>query len=293
MTYDLYIGDRSFSSWSMRGWLMFRAFDIPVRTHMVGLYSGTMKDDLAPLAPARLVPAMKTPAGHVLQETLAMAETLHEAHPEAGMWPTDPGQRAAARWLVSEMHAGFHSLRGECPMNLVHAWADFAVGEAVKADIVRIEELWAMARSLSGSGSDDAPWLFGTYSLADVFYVPVAARIAGYGVEVSDAAQRYVDAHLGHPLFRQWRAMGLTVTYDPMPYREAAGEAVWPGPEIIPARAVADGPSENATCPYSGKAVTHFLEIDGRIFGFCNAFCRDKTVTDPGAWPAFMAIYLS
>ena len=83
--------------------------------------------------------------------------------------------------------------------------------------------------------------------------------------------------------------MGATVSYDPFPYDMGLPTAPWPI-DVIPARAVAAGPSENDACPYSGKPVTHFLETGGRVFGFCNAFCRDKTMADPGAWPKFMAL---
>ena len=93
MTYDLYIGDRTFSSWSLRGWLMLEKFGLPYRAHLVGLYSGTMAQDLAPLAPTRLVPALRLPDGTVVGETLAMAETLAERHPDAGLWPADPAAR--------------------------------------------------------------------------------------------------------------------------------------------------------------------------------------------------------
>ncbi|MDO7562616.1 MAG: glutathione S-transferase, partial [Planktomarina temperata] len=103
-------------------------------------------------------------------------------------------------------------------------------------------------------------------------------------------AQRYVDKHLAHQDFRQWRAMGLTKHYDPFPYNMPCASVPWPGPRTI-AAAVAQGPSENETCPYSGDAVTDFLRIDGRVFGFCNPFCRDKTLVDPAAWPEFMALY--
>ncbi len=287
MTYDLYIGDRAFSSWSLRGWLMFEKFNLPVNTHLVGLYSGTMAQDLAPLAPARLVPVMRTPEGAVVGDTLAMAETLAERHPDAGLWPADPGLRALARWLVAEMHSGFTALRGDCPMQLLYQYQGFAPSDAVRADLARIETLWAHARDRSGSAT---PWLFGDYSLADVFFAPVAARIAGYGLPTGADAAKYVAAHLGDGAFRRWRAMGLTVRYDPVPYALPFETGDWPGPAPRTARAVEAGPSVNAACPYSGKPVTHFLELDGRIFGFCNAFCRDKTVNDPDAWPAFVAM---
>lgn len=266
---------------------MFAAFDIPFNTHMVGLYDGTMKTDLAHLAPARLVPVMQTPDGVVVQDTIAMAETLAENHP--GLWPDDPAQRALARGMVAEMHSGFGALRGDCAMNLEHAWTGFAPSDAVSADVARIDTLWSMALDMSGSDG----WLFGEYSLADVFYAPVAARVAGHGLSMSDRSLAYVKRQLNHDLFRQWRAMGLTKTVTPKPYRLPLSESVWPGPAPIAAVAVDTGPSVNDICPYSGKPVTHFLDVDGTVYGFCNAFCRDKTMHDPAAWPKFMEIYQS
>ena len=226
MTYDLYIADQSFSSWSLRGWLMLEKFGLPYRAHMVGLYDGTMAEDLAPLAPARLVPVMRTPEGIVIGETLAMAETLAERHPDAGLWPADPAARAFARWLVSEMHAGFGALRGDCPMQLLKVWQGFAPSDAVKADLDRLETLWERARDTHGT---ETPWLFGAYCLADVFFAPVAARIAGYDLAVSAAARAYVDAHLADPAFREWRAAGLAKSHDPEPYALDLPSTPWPG----------------------------------------------------------------
>lgn len=285
MTYDLFIGDRSFSSWSLRGWLMLVKFNLPVRTHLVGLYSGTMAEDLAPLAPARLVPVMRDADGTVIGDSLAMGETLAERHPDAGLWPKEPAARAFARWIVAEMHSGFGALRSDCSMQLLWQWDGFVPSDSVRADLERIQDLWSRAQFGSGG-----PWLFGQYSLADVFYAPVAARIAGYGLTVGPEAQAYVDLVLSDTQFRQWRAMGLTKTYDPMPYDMPLAHKEWPGPRRLPAVAVDAGPSVNETCPYSGDPVQDFLQLDGHIYGFCNPFCRDKTVADPGAWPAFMTL---
>jgi len=286
MTYDLYIGDRTFSSWSLRGWLMLKSFGIPFKSHILGLYSGTLEADLAPFAPARQVPVLKTPKGHMIFDTLAIAETLAQAHPKAGLWPEDPARRGAARSLVAQMHSGFSALRTHCPMNLQNAWEEFEVSENLYADLAYLETLWNYAFKMSG----DQDWLFGAYSLADVFFAPVAARIACYKLPVSQQAQHYVDKHLAHQDFRQWRAMGLTKHYDPFPYNMPCASVPWPGPRTV-AATVAQGPSDNETCPYSGDAVTDFLRIDGRVFGFCNPFCRDKTLADPAAWPEFMALY--
>ena len=288
MTYDLILGDRTFSSWSLRGWLMFEKFNIPCRTSFAGLYAGTFAQDMAAYAPARLVPAIRTPEGDVLGESLAIAETLAERHPDAGLWPADSAARQLARWLVCEMHAGFSDLRGECSMQLRGQYQSFAVSDGVKRDLDRLQELWTHARSrFGGSGA----WLFGDYCLADVFFTPVAARIAGYGLSVGDEANAYVSALLEDQAFRRWRAMGGTKTYDPVPYALDLPMSDWPGPKRIAAKVASKGPSENQTCPYSGDPVTDFLEIDGRVFGFCNPFCRDKTLPDPEAWPKFMVIY--
>ncbi len=226
MTYDLYIGDQSFSSWSLRGWLMFEKFGLPFRTHMVGLYDGTMADDLAPLAPARLVPVMRMPDGTVVGETLAMAETLAERHPDAGLWPQDPAARATARWLVAEMHAGFGALRTACPMQLIKVYDGFAPSAAVMADLARLETLWAFAGTRRRA---EGPWLFGAYSLADVFFAPVAARIVGYDLPVGAEARAYVDSHLADPALRAWRAAGLEKSYDPVPYALDLPSRAWPG----------------------------------------------------------------
>ncbi len=226
-TYELFIGDQTFSSWSLRGWLMFEKFAIPFRTRMVGLYDGTMAEDLRELAPARLVPVMRTPEGHVVFDTLAMAETLAERHPGSGMWPADPAARALARSMVAEMHSGFAALRNECPMQLLCRYRGFTVSPAVKADLARLGELWTLART---NHADDGPWLFGRYSLADVFHAPVAARIAGYDLQVAEDAAAYVAAHLADPAFRRWRAQGLKKRYDPVPYALDLERKPWPDP---------------------------------------------------------------
>ena len=225
MTYDLYIGDRTFSSWSLRGWLMLEKFDLPFRTHLVGLYTGTMADDLASLAPARLVPALRTPEGTVIGESVAIAETLAERHPDAGMWPADPAARATARWLCAEMASGFMALRGTCPMQLQHVNVGFVADDALRADLERVQTLWSHAARFS---DNTGPWLFGRYSLADAFYAPVCARIVGYDLQVSKAARAYCETTLGDPALEAWRVEGLKTTYDPFPYDMGVPTRPWP-----------------------------------------------------------------
>lgn len=284
MTYDLAIGDRSYSSWSLRGWLFFEKFDIPVRLHTGVLYSPDFDRLLSDFAPARQVPAVRTPEGEVIGESLAILETLNERHPDRRMWPEDPAARAMARYMVAEMHAGFRDLRNDCAMNLLKSYEDSAPSPEVRADLARLDLIWARARDRFGA---DGPWLFGRYTAADAFFAPVAARIATYNLPVSEAAMTYVRAHLTDPSFRRWRAMGQAERRVQPSYYKPYAERPWPGPAPIAAK-IANGPSVNAACPYSGKPVTHFLTMQGRSWGFCNAFCRDKTMFDPEVWPKFM-----
>ena len=206
MPYALMIGDRSYSSWSLRGWLPFGAFGIPVTLHSTILYHDGFARALEAFATGmRSVPALKTPQGGVLSDSIAIAWHLAETFPDHGLLPRDPTDRTMAQSLIAEMHSGFGALRAACPMNLRTGWAGFKPSDAVLADLARIDGLWSRALSRSGG-----PFLFGTYTLADVFYAPVAMRIAGYGLPVSSAAHAYVAAHLAHPPLRQWRAIGLT-----------------------------------------------------------------------------------
>ncbi|VDC30010.1 glutathione S-transferase [Pseudogemmobacter humi] len=225
--YDLLIGDRSYSSWSLRGWLLFDAFGIPVRRHTARLYTDELPRALRDYAPARTVPAMRTPEGAVIAESLAIAEELASRHPGAGLWPADPAARATARMLAAGMHAGFAALREHCPMNLRVSYESCDPPAPVLADLARLEELWAHARAVSGTKT---PWLFGAYSAADAFFAPVAARIAGYNLPVGAEAMVYVAAHLAHPSFRRWRAAALADGADQPLYRRDWPQRAWPEP---------------------------------------------------------------
>lgn len=226
MSYDLFFADSMFSSWSLRGWLLLEKFNLEFTPHLVGLYAGTMAQDLAALAPARLVPVLRLPCGTVVGETLAIAETLAERHPEAGHWPADPALRATARWLCAEMASGFMTLRTDCPMQLREVVEGFEPSTELRADLNRLETLWAHARACSGAAEG---WLFGSYSAADVFFAPVAARIIGYDLPVSEAARAYCAQHIADPSFLRWRAEAKRVRYDPEPYVTGLPTRPWPG----------------------------------------------------------------
>ncbi|WP_294611971.1 glutathione S-transferase N-terminal domain-containing protein [uncultured Roseovarius sp.] len=288
MTYQLILGDFAYSSWSLRGWLLLDRFGLPYETRLLDFNAAaSVADQLADVPPARTVPTLITPEGAVVSESLAMAEELASRHPEAGLWPGDPLARATARTLAAEMHAGFTTLRNDCPMNMRLAYRGVSPSAALLADLARLDLIWDHARSATRPAG---PWLCGDYSAADAFFAPVAARIAGYSLPVSDSARAYVTAHLNDPAFRRWRAMGLVHGGHLDRYARDHATTDWPGPAPRPAKALDTGTPENDRCPYSGNPVTHLMQTEGRIFGFCNAFCRDKTTADPDAWPAFTAL---
>lgn len=226
MTYVLAIGDRSYSSWSLRAWLVFAGAGLPVALRQARLYSDEFPRLLAGFAPARTVPALRLPGGAVVWDSLAIVETLAERHPEAAVWPADPALRALARSLAAEMHGGFEALRATCPQNLRVGYADFVAPAPVCADLARIAALWSHALAASGG-----PWLCGAWGAVDAFFAPVAGRIATYGLPVPAEAAAYVAGHLAHPAFRAWRAAGLAEGPDQPSYaRPHLTRRPWPGP---------------------------------------------------------------
>lgn len=285
MTDTLYIGDYAYSSWSLRGWLLFDRYVLPVRTELVDFSRPESLAVQMAQPPARTVPSLAFADGGLAWDSLALAEELASRHPEAGLWPADPSLRAMARSLAAEMHSGFAPLRSLCPMNLRLAYSGVPVPAPLAADLARIEEIWSHALARSGG-----PWLCGTYSIADAFFAPVAARIAGYGLPTGEVAAAYVRRHLADPAFRRFRALGLVQGATLERYAQPYATRPWPGPAPEPVDPVGTGPAVNARCPYSGKEARHFLRFRGRTWGFCNALCRDKTAADPTAWPGFLAM---
>lgn len=286
MTYEIALGDRSYSGWSLPGWLLLERFGIPYTARHAELSSDGFAAMMRDFFPARTVPAVRF-ADVTIADSLAIAEELATRHPEAGHWPGDPAARATARSLAAEMHSGFLPLRRSCPLNLRVSYSDYPVDDAVNANLRRLEQMWDHAYGAYGG---DGPWLFGNYCVADAYFAHAAARIATYSLDVSAAAQDYVAAHLADPAFRRYRAMALVDGPDRPEFFRDNLRRGWPGPVPLPARAIDRGVAENAACPYSGEPVTHLMETDGRIFGFGSAFHRDKTVADPEAWPEFIKL---
>jgi len=204
--YTLYIANKNYSSWSLRGWLCMKLAGAPFEEIHVPLAGMGPNPAFRTFSPSGLVPCLHD-GDVVVWESLAIAEYLAERHP--GMWPDDPKARAFARSMVSEMHAGFRDLRNDMTMCIrervdVRPWSD-ALGQ----DIDRVQTLWSQARRDFGHGGS---YLFGTFSIADAFFAPVAFRFQTYGVTPDGAAGDYWRSLLAHPLLRAWEDAALEET---------------------------------------------------------------------------------
>ncbi len=202
----LVIGNKNYSSWSMRPWVLLRGREIPFRERMLKFESQEWHDHIARLSPSGLVPVLwegDPGAGFATWDTLAIAERLHELFPERGVWPSDARARAGARSICAEMHSGFRALRGAMPMNIRSSHPGKGMNPDVAKDIARISALWAAAKG---------PYLFGEFCAADAFYAPVATRFVTYGVELKGAAKDYQQRLLASPGVTAWSADAIKET---------------------------------------------------------------------------------
>lgn len=208
----LYIGNKNYSSWSMRSGVLLAAFGIPFEEVMLrfDFSPGSAWSRTIPgLSPTKRVPLLVEDDGFTVWETLAIAEYLADRHPEHAIWPRDMKQRARARSLCAEMHAGFTRLRTVCPMNIevffpdvgARLWAD---DEALRADVSRLDAAWSEA--LAANNGAGGPFLFGAFGAVDAYFAPVAVRLSRFGLPLSDAAAAYRDALLAHPAVEDWVA---------------------------------------------------------------------------------------
>jgi glutathione S-transferase len=203
----LLIGNKCYSSWSLRAWLLMRATGIAFTEQLVLLDEPGFKEAIFAAAPGSggTVPTLVD--GEIaVWETLAICEYLHDAQPQAGIWPRDKAARAHARAVSSEMHAGFTALRGACPMNLGKRFASRDRGPGVARDVERLTGLWRQARERFGAGG---PFLYGEFSAADAMYAPVVTRLDTYGIAVDPVSQDYMQAVLALPAYREWLAAAL------------------------------------------------------------------------------------
>jgi len=208
MSATLYLGNKNYSSWSLRPWLVLTWSGLPFEERVIPLggegYGKSQIPGVLAVSPSGRVPALLlTVSGVTIWDSLAIAEWAAESAPEAHLWPSEPHARAICRSVTCEMHSSFGAIRRDLSMNIRRRTTLSSLADDTRADLARIEALWATTRERYGAGG---PFLFGARTIADAFYAPVATRLRTYGVPVQPATQAYCDAILSEPAFLAWEA---------------------------------------------------------------------------------------
>ena len=207
----LVVGNKNYSSWSMRPWVLARQAAIPfeeVQLHFDETDGGLSVAGIEPYSPTGKVPVLLVD-GEPVWDSLAICETLAELHPEKQLWPAAADARRVARSVCAEMHSGFQGLRGAMPMNIRASYPGKGRTAQSEKDIERIIAIWTSCRSRFGRGGE---FLFGRFGVADAFYAPVATRFRTYAVSLPPAAQAYADALLAAAAVREWMEAGRSET---------------------------------------------------------------------------------
>jgi glutathione S-transferase len=209
MALTLVIGNKNYSSWSMRPWVALRACKIAFDEIFIPLYTGDAgKKRILDFTGSGKVPVL-VDGDVTIWDSLAIIEYVAERYPEARLWPENTAMRAHARSVSAEMHSGFAALRNECGMNLHRPVGAKTLSAEAHADIARVQQIWLECRERYGKFG---PFLFGAFSGADAMFAPVVHRFRTYAVEVTPAARDYMDAMTSLPAFKEWTNAALAET---------------------------------------------------------------------------------
>ena len=209
MTLKLVIGNKNYSSWSMRPWLALRASNIAFEEIFIPLYTGSAdKDRILSFTRSGKVPCL-IDGDVAIWDSLAIIEYVAERFPETRLWPEDRAARAHARSISAEMHSGFLPLRDECSMNLHRPIRRVALSADARANVDRIDQIWSECRARHGKSG---PFLFGAFGAADAMYAPVVHRFRTYAVDVSPVAKAYMETMQTLPAFVEWTRAALAET---------------------------------------------------------------------------------
>ncbi len=199
----LYIGNKNYSSWSLRPWIAMEAAGVPFTDEVIPFDFPAGNPKFKAISPTGRVPVLHH--GDVrVWESLAIIEYVAELFPDKGIWPKDAGARAEARAISMEMLSGFRALRNACPMNIRREPRAIALPDGVTDDVARIETIWKEALARSGG-----PFLFGAFSAADAMYAPVVNRFETYRLTEDEAVLAYIARVKAHPAWQKWQAAAL------------------------------------------------------------------------------------
>ncbi len=196
----LVIGNKNYSSWSLRPWLLLKHFDIPFEEIRVPLYQADTRDALSTLSPSGLVPVL-IHGDLKVWDSLAIAEYVQELFPSLAMWPTDHNAKAIARSISCEMHSGFSAIRKHMSMNCKKSFPGKGLNDETKPEIARVQQIWRECRIKYGKNGS---MLFGDFSIADAMFAPMALRFNTYQVDLDEACKNYVAAILELPELKEW-----------------------------------------------------------------------------------------
>ncbi len=200
--YKLILGNKTYSSWSLRGWLIAKLAGITFDEEVIFLRQADTREKILRFNPAGKVPAL-IEDGQAIWDSLAIGEYLAERYPDRGLWPDEPAARRLARSVVAEMHAGFQALRAQLPMDLSRRYPGHPISPEVAVEIDRIQAIW---RDCRGRFGQDGDFLFGNPGIADAFFAPVATRFVTFEVSLDETAAAYCETIMTWPLMREWTA---------------------------------------------------------------------------------------
>lgn len=201
--FTLFLGNKNYSSWSLRAWLVMKQCGVPFDEEVVPLREADTRTAIMRHSPSGKLPVLEVGSDLVVCESIAIAEYLAERFPAAKLWPADRGARAFARAVSAEMHTGFAELRKTVPFNCRHPAKPKALTEAVQAEIARMTQIWSDCRARFGA---DGALLFGGFTIADAMFAPEVIRIAGTGVALPEPAKAYAAAIMALPAIAEWQA---------------------------------------------------------------------------------------
>ncbi|NVJ93204.1 MAG: glutathione S-transferase family protein [Methylocystaceae bacterium] len=202
MRYTLIIGNKNYSSWSLRPWLVLKHLGLDFDEVVIPLLQDNFKEKILAHSHAGKVPILKAD-GFDLWDSLAICEFLNDQYPEGKLWPTDPKAKAVARSISCEMHSGFFNIRNDMPMNMRRVINGVTPTAACQSEIDRVVEIWTNCRAEFGQ---EGPYLFGSFTIADAMFAPVVNRFATYQVPVSGQAATYMKTMQDMPSMKEWKA---------------------------------------------------------------------------------------